>query len=70
MDEAVRIAAQFPWARTGCVEVRAVRDLGMVRQRVNAATRYRILRRSISSTSSISDMTWEPITSLSRGSLL
>ena len=37
MDEAVRIAAQFPWARTGCVEVRAVRDLGMVRQRVNLA---------------------------------
>ncbi|HEX9309548.1 MAG TPA: YciI family protein, partial [Gemmatimonadaceae bacterium] len=40
MDEAVRIAAQFPWARTGCVEVRAVRDLGMVRQRVNTATGF------------------------------
>ncbi|MFL5489033.1 MAG: YciI family protein [Gemmatimonadaceae bacterium] len=37
MEEAVRIAAEFPWARTGCVEVRPVRDLGMVRQRVGAS---------------------------------
>lgn len=34
MDEAVRIAAQFPWARTGCVEIRPVRDIGAVRRRV------------------------------------
>ena len=34
MDEAVKIAMQFPWARTGCVEVRPVRDIGAVRQRV------------------------------------
>jgi hypothetical protein len=34
MEEAVRIAAQFPWARTGCVEIRPVRDIGLVRQRV------------------------------------
>ncbi len=34
MDEAVRIAAGFPWARTGCVEVRPVRDIGGVRRRV------------------------------------
>ena len=33
-DEAVRIAAKFPWAQTGCVEVRAVRDIDVVRQRV------------------------------------
>ena len=26
MDEAVRIATEFPWVETGCVEVRAVRD--------------------------------------------
>jgi hypothetical protein len=26
MDEAIRIAAEFPWVETGCVEVRAVRD--------------------------------------------
>jgi hypothetical protein len=38
MDEAVRIAAEFPWARTGCVEVRPVRDIGVVRRRVNART--------------------------------
>ena len=36
MDEAVRIAMQFPWARTGCVEVRPVRDIGAVRQQVGA----------------------------------
>jgi hypothetical protein len=35
MDEAVRIAAGFPWTRTGCVEVRAVRDIEAVRRRVN-----------------------------------
>jgi hypothetical protein len=37
MDEAVRIAAGFPWTRTGCVEVRPVRDIDTVRQRVGAA---------------------------------
>jgi hypothetical protein len=36
MDEAVEIASQFPWARTGCVEIRPVRDIGAVRQRVGA----------------------------------
>ena len=36
MDEAVRIASEFPWARTGCVEVRPVRDLMAVRRRVGA----------------------------------
>ena len=35
MDEAVRIAAEFPWARTGCVEVRPVEDIEAVRRRVN-----------------------------------
>src|SRR5216117_1155702 len=35
MDEAVRIATHFPWAQTGCVEVRAVQDIEAVRQRVN-----------------------------------
>jgi hypothetical protein len=37
MDEAVRIAAQFPWARTGCVEVRPVESIDAVRRRVNAS---------------------------------
>lgn len=34
MDEAIRIAMQFPWVRTGCVEVRPVRDIGAVRRKV------------------------------------
>lgn len=34
MDEAVRIAAEFPWVETGCVEVRALQDFGAVRRRV------------------------------------
>lgn len=36
MDEAVRIAAEFPWAQTGCIEVRPVRDIAAVRHRVGA----------------------------------
>ena len=36
MEEAVRMAAEFPWARTGCVEVRPVRDIGAVREQVGA----------------------------------
>jgi hypothetical protein len=36
MEEAVRIAAEFPWARTGCIEVRPVRDMQAVRERVGA----------------------------------
>lgn len=34
MEEAVRIAQAFPWAKTGCVEVRPVRDIESVRRRV------------------------------------
>jgi hypothetical protein len=37
LEEAVEIALGFPWARTGCVEVRPVRDIAMVRRRVGAA---------------------------------
>ena len=36
MDEAVRIASEFPWASTGSIEVRPVRDIGSVRERVGA----------------------------------
>ena len=36
LEEAVRIASEFPWARTGCVEVRPVRDIGEARRRVGA----------------------------------
>jgi hypothetical protein len=37
IEEAVRIAAGFPWAETGCVEVRHVQDLDEVRRRVSLA---------------------------------
>jgi hypothetical protein len=37
MEDAVRLASDFPWAATGCVEVRPVRDSGAVRQRVGAS---------------------------------
>lgn len=36
MDEAVRMAAEFPWAQTGCVEVRPVIDWDDVRTAVGA----------------------------------
>jgi hypothetical protein len=36
MDEALRIAKEFPWARTGRIEVRPVRDIDAVRRRVGA----------------------------------
>jgi hypothetical protein len=36
MEEALRIAQSFPWASTGCIEVRPVRDFEAVRRRVGA----------------------------------
>ena len=36
MEDAVRIAAEFPWARVGCVEVRAISDIDAERRRVGA----------------------------------
>jgi hypothetical protein len=36
MEEALRIAAEFPWAETGCIEVRPVRDIAAVATRVGA----------------------------------
>jgi hypothetical protein len=44
MDEALRIAAELPWARTGCVGVRPVRDIGAVRRRVGAVVAWRFER--------------------------
>ena len=35
-EDALRIAREFPWARTGSIEVRPVRDLARVRARVGA----------------------------------
>ena len=36
IEEAVRMAQEFPWARYGCIEVRPVRDVRVVRRRVGA----------------------------------
>ncbi|HTE47734.1 MAG TPA: YciI family protein [Gemmatimonadaceae bacterium] len=36
MDEAVKMAAEFPWTRTGCIEVRPIIDINAVRERVGA----------------------------------
>lgn len=36
MEQAVRLAQEFPWIRYGCIEVRAVRDVAAVRSRVGA----------------------------------
>jgi hypothetical protein len=36
IEEAVRMAQEFPWVRYGCIEVRPVRDVQAVRQRVGA----------------------------------
>ena len=40
-DAALRIAAEFPWTQTGCVEVRPVMDIAAVRQRVSVTTPWR-----------------------------
>jgi len=36
IDEAVRMAAEFPWVRTGCVEVRPLLDFDDIRKQVGA----------------------------------
>lgn len=36
IDEAVRMAQEWPWTRYGCIEVRPVRDIAAVRERVGA----------------------------------
>ncbi len=36
IDEAMRIATSFPWAQAGAIEVRPVRDMNAVRERVGA----------------------------------
>lgn len=37
MEEAVRIASEFPWVNTGCVEVREIKDIDAERTRVSGA---------------------------------
>ncbi|MGJ4729886.1 YciI family protein [Luteimonas sp. SDU101] len=39
LGDAVRMAEELPWAETGCIEVRAVRDVDAVRARVGAPRR-------------------------------
>lgn len=36
LDDAVRIASEFPWADMGCIEVRPVLEVEEMRQRVGA----------------------------------
>lgn len=36
LDDALRMAQEFPWTRYGCIEVRAVRNIAAVRERVGA----------------------------------
>ncbi len=36
LEHALELAARFPWAETGCIEVRALRDVDAVRSRVGA----------------------------------
>lgn len=36
MEEALRMAQEFPWAQHGCIEVRPVADIAAMRQRVGA----------------------------------
>jgi hypothetical protein len=36
LEDAVRIAQEFPWTRYGSIEVRPVRDVAAVRRRVGA----------------------------------
>ena len=36
MDEAVRIGASFPWARTGCIEIRPLQVFAVIRKQVGA----------------------------------
>ena len=36
LEHAVALAEQLPWAQTGCIEVRALRDVDAVRRRVGA----------------------------------
>ncbi len=36
MDEAVKVAMSFPWADTGSIEVRPIREIDTVRKRVGA----------------------------------
>ena len=36
LEDALRIAAEFPWSRVGCIEVREISDIDAERRRVGA----------------------------------
>ena len=36
IEEALRMAQEFPWSKYGCIEVRPVADIAAMRQRVGA----------------------------------
>lgn len=36
LDDALRMAQEFPWAKYGCMEVRPIRDTGALRERLGA----------------------------------
>lgn len=36
MDQALRMAQEFPWSQYGCIEVRPVADIAAMRRRVGA----------------------------------
>jgi hypothetical protein len=46
LDEAVRMAEEFPWAEFGCIEVREVRDMNAVRERVGGPAAASVQGRS------------------------
>lgn len=50
IEEATLIAMQFPWARTGSIEIRPVRDIEAVRRRVGAGARPGSVPRQASGT--------------------
>lgn len=40
IDEAIRIAEEFPWSQTGSIEIREIRDIGAVRERVSQSATH------------------------------
>ncbi len=44
IDEAVRIASEFPWSEIGSIEVRPIRDFEAVRNRVGATRAQEAMR--------------------------
>jgi hypothetical protein len=44
MDDAVRIASEFPWSEVGSIEVRPIRDFEAVRNRVGARGAQAVLK--------------------------